>query len=258
MDTQPVKKNSTDSSIPASRKKGMIACLLISVAVIGLYFVPYGMYVLYPFMLVYTFIHEMGHGIMAAILGGEFVKFEMWLDGSGVATSALPVGASRLSRALVAFGGLIAPAIMAAICLLLGRNGKASRIGLYCFMVICVASLALVVRNLFGIIFVIACGGTAFALAKFPKSNDVPQYSMLVLAITLLTAVFSRGDYLFTDVAQTSGGVMPSDVGQIANNLFLPYWFWGGLIAALSVIILLVGVRGFFYSKPKAIEEKKT
>ena len=103
----------------------------------------------------------------------------------------------------------------------------------------------------------LGCGAVALLLAKVPKSNDVPQYSMLVLAITLLTAVFSRGDYLFTDVAQTSGGVMPSDVGQIANNLFLPYWFWGGLIALLSVVILFVGIRGFFYSKPKAIEEKK-
>ena len=72
---------------------------------------------------------------------------------------------------------------------------------------------------------------------------------MLVLAITLLTAVFSRGDYLFTDTAQTAQGAAPSDVGQIANNLFLPYWFWGGLIAALSVLILILGIKGFFYSR---------
>lgn len=259
MDAQPVKKNTSAESLPEKRKKGMIACLVISVIVIALYFVPYGRYVLYPFMLIYTFIHEMGHGIMAALLGGHFVKFEMWLDGSGMATSSLSNDASRLTKALVAFGGLIAPAIMAAVCMVLGRNGLASRIGLYIFTVICAVSVIVLVpfTNPFGMVFILGCGVLAALLATIPKSHDVPQYSMLLLAITLLTAVFSRGDYLFTDVAQTAVGLAPSDVGQIANNLLLPYWFWGGLIAALSVIILILGIRGFFYTKPKAVKEEK-
>ena len=234
--------------VPAvnERSHGMIACFAISALVIGLYFIPYGMYVLYPFMLVYTFIHEMGHGIAAVLMGGVFDKFEMWLDGSGMATSMLPRDASHFAHAFVAFGGLIAPAIMAAISLMLGRSGKAARIGLYIFAGICALSLILVVRNLFGILFVAVCGLAAFGLAKLPRSDKIPQYSMLFLAITLLTAVFSRGDYLFTPSAQTAVGVAPSDVGQIAEHLFLPYWFWGGLIALLSVAILVIGVRGFF------------
>lgn len=246
----------TSSKVPAVvNKKGMTACIVISVAVIGLYFIPYGNIILYPFMLIYTFIHEMGHGISAVLMGGEFANFKMWFDGSGVATYRMLVSASRLAKAFVAFGGLVAPAVMAAVCLILGRSGKASRIGLYIFAGICALSLLLVVRNIFGFIFVLLCGAAAGALAKLPKSNTVPQYSMLVLAITLLTAVFSRGDYLFTAVANTSEGPMPSDVGQIAENLFLPYWFWGGLIGIISVAILFFGIRAFFRSpqSPKAI-----
>ena len=247
----PTKSQNNTSDIAASDGKRMIVCFLITALVIGLYFIPNGFYALYPFMLIYTFVHEMGHGITALLMGGNFEKFVMWPDGSGTAYWSAYADIGRFPKALIAFGGLIAPAIMASICLILGRSGKASRVGLYAFAFICLVSLILVVRNLFGIIFVTLCGLIAFALAKIPKTTTIPQYSMLILAITLLTSVFSRGDYLFTPTAETATGVMPSDVGQIADNLLLPYWFWGGLIALLSVLILILGIRAFFkQSKP--------
>lgn len=242
------------NSVPAvPDKKGTIACIAISALVIGLYFVPYGYYILYPFSLIYTFVHEMGHGIAAIMVGGHFEKFIMNLDGSGLATNKIPVDLSRFGRAFIAFGGLVAPAIMAAISLILGRSPKASRIGFYIFAGICALSLIFVVRNLFGFIFVALCGCAALCIAKFPKSDSIPRYSMLILAITLLTAVFSRGDYLFVKYAtgaSVGSANQLSDVGQIAENLFLPYWFWGGLIGLISVVILIVGIMAFFRVKP--------
>lgn len=243
--------------VPAKRTHAMVACIVISIAVIALYFVPFGGYILYPFMLVYTFVHEMGHGISALLVGGQFDKFEMWVDGSGVATTALSVSASNFAHAFVAFGGLVAPAIMAAICLFLACKPKRARIGLYLFTGICAISILLVVRNLFGIFFVALCGAVTFCLAKVPKNDAVPQYSILFLAITLLTSVFSRGDYLFTATAETANGVMPSDVGQIAEYLILPYWFWGALIALISVGILILGIRAFF-RVPQAPQSPKS
>ena len=35
------------------------------------------------FFLLYTFVYEMGHGITTLIVGGHFVRIEMWPDGSG-------------------------------------------------------------------------------------------------------------------------------------------------------------------------------
>lgn len=249
--------NKNENNVPAiPNKKGMIACFIISVVVISLYFVPYGYYVLYPFMMLYTFIHEMGHGITAQLLGGNFIDFKMWTDGSGVAAYSISTEASRLTRAAIAAGGLVAPAVMAAVCLLLGKSPKASRVGLVIFGIICVLSLILVVRNIFGFVFVTICALIAFGLSVAIKKPTVCQYSMLIIAITLLTAVFSRGDYLFTPTAQTAEGAHPSDVGQIAENLFLPYWFWGGLIGLISVAILIIGIKGFF-SLPEDKTSKK-
>ena len=61
-----------------------------------------------------------------------------------------------------------------------------------------------------------------------------------------MRSVFARGDYLFTPVAETAGGAMPSDVGQIAAALVLPYWFWGAVCGGISVLVLGYGVRSYW------------
>ena len=59
------------------------------------------------------------------------------------------------------------------------------------------------------------------------------------------TGVFSRADYLFTDVAHTGAGPAPSDVAYMAEALFLPYWFWGLFCGGLSLAILWAGLHRF-------------
>ena len=61
------------------------------------------------------------------------------------------------------------------------------------------------------------------------------------MAVQLSLSVFSRADYLFTETA----GAGPSDVAQMADALFLPYWFWGIVCGAISGLVLLSGIRTF-------------
>src|SRR5687768_11466221 len=90
--------------------------LLVSAGVtLGLYLIPYGWYVAYPLMLISTLVHELGHGVAAVLMGGDFHEYRMWADGSGVATSS-GVG-SGAARAFVSAGGLCGPAVAAAVCL---------------------------------------------------------------------------------------------------------------------------------------------
>ena len=255
-------------------KNGKLACIFMSIAVVALNWEPFGIgrLILRPLTYLYTFVHEMGHGVAAMMVGGTFDKFEMHLDGSGMATNFIPN--SNFCNAFVAFGGLIAPAIWAAICLMLGKSAKASRIGFCVFAALMIPSLWLVIKGLsvFGIVFVVLLAASCVAIVKFSVVKDssgklvrerkLPQYTMLFIAITLCTNVFTRGDYLFTKVATgaiaTPGQPLPpSDVGLIERSLFLPYWFWGGLIALLSVAVLGIGIWAFFKpskSKQKAIE----
>ena len=74
----------------------------------------------------------------------------------------------------------------------------------------------------------------------------VSQVAVVFIAVQLALSVFSRGDYLFTQWAETGSGRMPSDVQQMSEALFLPYWFWGAACGLISVVVLLVGLRVFF------------
>jgi membrane-associated phospholipid phosphatase len=75
---------------------------------------------------------------------------------------------------------------------------------------------------------------------------------LVFLAVQLSLSVFSRGDYLFSEVARTGSGDFPSDVANMADALFLPYWFWGATCGAFSVAVLVVGLWAFLRSARSA------
>lgn len=225
--------------------------LVLSIVVtVVLYLVPYGHTIGYPLVLLSTLAHEMGHGIAAMLVGGHFDEFRMWTDGSGVARwYGSDIG--RLARAFVSAGGLVGPAVAAAIGFMLARGEKSARVGLIVFGVGLLVAEVLVVRGFFGMVFV----GLLAALCLFLAYKVKPwvgQVTVVFIAVQLALSVFSRGDYLFTDKAQTSAGLMPSDVAQMAEALWLPYWFWGALCGLVSVAVMLLGVRGFFRKTAKA------
>ncbi len=223
--------------------KARLVLVVSIVATAILYVVPYGELLAYPLMLLSTLAHEMGHGIAALLVGGSFHRFVMWPDGSGTAVWSGEAG--RLSRALVAAGGLVGPAFAAAIGFAVGRTTRGARRTLYVAAVLLLLAEILVVRNVFGLLFVGVMIVVCWLTARY-GSHDLAQLVLIFLAVQLALSVFSRGDYLFTPTARTATGLMPSDVGQIATALFLPYWFWGLACGAVSLVVLLYGVRTFW------------
>jgi len=208
---------------------------------IALYVVPYGHYVAYPLVLLSTYAHEMGHGMTALLVGGEFDSFVMAPDGSGLAYLRIPD--SRLARAATSAGGLIGPAFLAAAFFALARRSKTAHIGLLAFGAATLVALVVVVRSPFGWLFVGSLGAVCVYLG-LKATARAAQAVLAFLAVQLSLSVFSRGDYLFTETA----GAGPSDVAQMATALFLPYWFWGVVCGAISVLVLLFGIRTFLGS----------
>jgi hypothetical protein len=104
--------------------------------------------------------------------------------------------------------------------------------------------LALFVRNPFGVGFVALVVG-ALGWIGLRRSAETAQLALVFLAVQLALSVFSRGDYLFTAVADTGAGRMPSDVAHIALALGGPYWAWGLACGAFSVLVLAAGVWSF-------------
>jgi hypothetical protein len=220
--------------------------LLGSVAVTAaLYLVPYGIFINLPLIWLSTLAHELGHGFTAALLGGNFERFVMHADASGVASWSAPASFGPIRQAMVAAGGLVGPAILAAIGFMLARNSKTAKVSLLVGTFLLAAIAVLVVRNAFGWAFVAVLAVIIGVLAT-RKRPEVAQLGLVFLATQLAMSVFSRGDYLFTEYAETASGRMPSDVAQMANALVGPYWLWGAMCGLFSVAVLAVGLLVFF------------
>ncbi|MEI6806387.1 MAG: M50 family metallopeptidase [Myxococcaceae bacterium] len=206
----------------------------------GLYVVPFGSTISYPLLMLSTLVHEMGHGLTALAVGGRFDSFQMWSNGSGVAQ----IGgfSNRFASALVSAGGLLGPACAAALGFILSRKETLARLTFSVLGAFLIVSEFLWVRNSFGWIFIGVLSAIYLWLAQ-QRSGWLAQAALIFFSLQLSLSVFSRADYLFTPIAHTAEGNMPSDVAQIAQALWLPYWFWGGICAAFSGLVLLLGLR---------------
>ena len=228
---------------PAANHARLVFALSVVVTVIVFALpAPWGPRIAYPLMLLSTLAHELGHGLTAIAVGGDFESMQMWADGSGVA--AWRGGGGAFSQAAVAAGGLVGPALAAMACLILGSGPRGARVCLGALGLLLLVVTIVLVDNLFGRVFIGAIGLFAFAVA-LRAPGPLVQGTLVFAAVQLALSVYSRGDYLFTPTAETAAGPMPSDVAQIAEALLLPYWFWGGACAVFSVVALFAGMTAF-------------
>jgi hypothetical protein len=234
---------SAPPATPAAVARRARIVFAVSVALTAvLYLVPHGRTIAYPLVLTSTLAHELGHGLTAILAGASFDSLRIWSDASGVATWSGSTG--RIGRAAIAAGGLVGPAFAAFALLLLGRRARLARIGLGTLGAALLLVAALRVRNAFGLGFVVLLGALLVLLA-LKATDGAAQIATVFLAVQLALSVYSRGDYLFTAVAETAAGRGPSDVAVMSEALWLPYWLWGAVCAAISVLVLVGGMASF-------------
>lgn len=197
-----------------------------------------------PLMWLSTVAHELGHGLTAVALGGQLEHFVIRPDGSGTAFTSTSGG--DVVGALVSAGGLVGPAIVAGLWFVLGRRPGAARVCLGLFGAALVAAAVLVADPGFTQVYLGSVGGLALAISVL-ASAAWAQFTLVFLAVQLALSVFTRADYLFTEVAHSSAGVMPSDVAVIARHLGGPFWVWGVACGLVSLAVLLAGLA--FYTR---------
>lgn len=199
--------------------------------------VPYGSYAVYPFTILATWFHEMGHGLTAWALGGQFDRLLLYPDGSGAALHHAGIEWGRLRRALVAAGGPMGPAIAGSLFVVSTRWQRSAPAVLTLLALGIAASIVLWVRTSFGIA---ALGGLAslmfIAALRLPAAMQV--FLVQFLGVQACISCYRQIGYLLTRTVVIDGNVMLSDTGQIARQLLLPYWFWGALTAAGSLYLV--------------------
>ena len=154
------------SSLAGQDQKQRVALLLgIALASIILWQTTLGSLLLYPFTILATWFHEMGHGIAAMLTGRGFERLQIFADGSGVAESLRPADGYRLTDALVAASGPLGPAIAGALLIISSRSPTATRNALAVLGVALILSTLIWVRSLTGWLVLPALGIAIVVLA---------------------------------------------------------------------------------------------
>lgn len=217
------------------------ALLMLSIVAIAVVWrLPYGQQVLFPFSLLATYAHEMGHGLTALVVGAEFDRLALYADGSGLAQWHGSVG--PLGAALVASGGLLGPSLAGVTLLLVARSPRHARILLAVLAMFVFFTLILWARNAFAIGFLLATTAV-FAICARWLPGLAAAFLLQFIAALLCMAWYRDLNYMFSKYALVGGTSRPSDSALIAEALVLPYWFWGGLVAIVSLALLALGMR---------------
>jgi hypothetical protein len=134
----------------------IIACAILVV----LMNISTGRYVLYPFMIFSTWVHEMCHGIAAILMGGTVKRLEIFKDGSGFAVSAFESQSWRLG--FVSSAGYPGTSVTGCLLLLYRRTTLGPTLGTIGLGLALILSCAVLVRNWFG--FLMLTGEGVFLL----------------------------------------------------------------------------------------------
>jgi hypothetical protein len=234
------------SSLAGQDQRQRVALLLgIGLASIMLWQSALGSLLLYPFTILATWFHEMGHGIAAMVAGRRFDRLLIFADGSGVALSLRPTDAYRVTDALVAASGPLGPAVAGALLIVASRSATATRGALAVLGAALVVSTAIWVRSPTGWL-VLPALGTAIALLSLRGPEPWRRFAIQLLGVEAAISAWQQFDYLFSPGGNVGGELHRSDTGAVADVLLLPYWFWGATISAAILALLWWSFRMAF------------
>ncbi|SEK84267.1 Peptidase M50B-like [Aquimarina amphilecti] len=219
----------------------------MAIVVVILWQLPYFGWFQYPFRLLGTWFHEMGHGLMAVLLGGSFEHLEIYENGGGVAYYHL--GGSYVSpfigNALVAAGGLLGPAVIGALLIMSAKSHRNSMIALRVLIGVMILSLLLWIRSFWGVSVMSGFAIFLFVITLF-KSRKLEVVVILFLGLQSVLSTYLQLDYLFTKQFERDGAIQISDTQAIAENTFGTYWMWAILIILMSAYLLWKSFRYYF------------
>jgi hypothetical protein len=221
-----------------------LGLIVAAVIIVVLWQLPGGNYLLYPFTVLATWFHEMAHGLMALFLGGNFTKLLIYANGSGEAYYSGPLALGAMGKVLVAAAGPMGPPIAGAVLIWTSHSLKGASLTLKLLGCILMISTVIWVRSLFGLVTIPLLAVAVLGVA-FKGSERVQRLAVQFLGVQACVSTYRQIDYLFS---YSAGPLGISDTAQIQQVLLLPYWFWGGLIAAASLLVLLLSLRSVYRS----------
>lgn len=222
---------------PGSQEEQVGRLILAAVLVTFLPALPLGNYLIYPFVILSTWYHEMGHGLAALAMGHDFELLVINADGSGYAQSSTAYDSSGFSRALIAMGGPLGPSVVGALLIVASSAHRYWKPALLVLASALAISTLIWVRSPIGWIVLpaLAIGIGWIALRGRPP---VQLFALQFLGVLGALSMFADWSYLFSESGVVGGRIMLSDTGTMEAELWLPHWLWATTIIALSGLMV--------------------
>lgn len=222
---------------PGSQGEAVGRLVLAGLVVVMLPSLPFGAFLIYPFAILTTWFHEMGHGLTALATGQQFEQLMIFASGSGVAQSQVAGDASRFTLAAIAAGGPLAPSLMGALLILASAHSKLWRPVLWLSAAAIILSVAIWVRSPVGYA-MLPLVAAMIALVAWRGSPGFARFTLQFLGVLGAMSMLRDWRYLFTENVVIEGQAILSDTGQISAVLGLPHWFWAGVILLASAVMV--------------------
>jgi hypothetical protein len=220
-----------------SRQQRIALLVILAFGSVMLWQTYYGSLLLYPFTILATWFHEMGHALAAVASGSQFDRLLIFADGSGVAITLRPIGGSRLVDAFIAAGGPLGAPLAGAGLILASRRVSTTRNALAVLGIVLIASSLVWVRSFVGLTVLPLIGVTVLLIA-WRSSAEAQQFTIQLIGVQACISIWRQTGYLFSQGGVVGGLTQRSDTQAIADLLGLSYWFWGLVISALIAALL--------------------
>jgi hypothetical protein len=190
---------------------------------------PWAPFLLYPFKLFTTWVHECSHALMTVLVGGRVTSIAIEPDTSGLTRSLVPTG--RVARGLVASAGYLGAAVVGCLLMAATRVAKWTRVILLGLGAVMLLTLVVWMRNLFGAAVVLAWGVGLVMLAGTRMANTA-RFLLCLLAVQVaLNSVYDIRVLFLIDRGT-------SDAETMARIFLLPSWVWASTWMLMSATML--------------------
>lgn len=207
--------------------------------------IPYGQYILYPFELFSTWIHETCHGLASLGVGGIFKSLYIFPDTSGKAYLAYVPGA--INSTIVSSAGYIGTTLFGALLLLLQRPTRYSKGVAALSMFILLVIMLWQVKSITGVALYLGIIALIGVLAFLTPVDEVGRVGTFCFGVLMLvTILYSRNLFGLVFLAVMGGGLvvigmrMPKDIGAMVFSFLAATC---GLNALTSIKVLFSANR---------------
>jgi len=212
--------------------------LIITLLIIICINIPFLKWVVYPFTIFSTYIHEVCHGLAAVFIGGHVDKIMMYPDGSGLTYSSLPGGKGR---SFVASAGYQGTALIGCLLLILRRTKRGPRLGTLALASFMILSVALWIRNLFGIIALsLMAAFLGLGAWKLPSARIRDLY-MSIAIMTALNAITSV-QTLYGSNFVVNGQESSTDAHTMAEYAGGSRFLWATVWLSSAIFLTIFGL----------------